>query len=202
MELSSRLAKTLSRLLLRSGGTMNMSDYVIFWKPFAYGFAIISTLFLLVIAWLAYSMNKARQLEAIVEVLKYVENLDIRKARWFYYEHAESLNKLLQQGLPFMEMRKRLDEEIKRRSNDQIGLHQVEMSLNIFNNIAFLINHGLVPRKILPTLFRNTFLNAEQFFWPYIKFRREHPLTEHDKQILYASQFAILLNNLKKNVPK
>jgi hypothetical protein len=41
------------------------------------------------------AMTKSHQLESTLQALKYVDNIQLRRARWFVYEHIELLNGLI-----------------------------------------------------------------------------------------------------------
>jgi hypothetical protein len=136
---------------------------------------IIASFAVGITAWIYYrqlgAMTKNRQLEAILVVLKYIDDPRLRRARYFVYEHAVELRKLFDVEYSW-ENRKRIDEKVREMSDRQVELHDIDLWLNALNNICFLAREKYTPPEVISGLMKNTLLHCYHAFKPYIKHRR------------------------------
>lgn len=122
------------------------------------------------------AMTKARQLESLLMILKYVDDLELRRARYLMFEHGEQLRHLL--DVPFSwDTRKTMDQKIREISSGELTLHNIDLSLNAFNSICFLIRYDYAPPDSVNALMKNSLLHAWHAFEPYIRHRRTRPDT-------------------------
>jgi hypothetical protein len=120
------------------------------------------------------AMTKARQLESLVVIMKYSEDLKLRKAGYFMFEHAQQLRELF--DVPFSwEVRKAIDERLRQLSADEFGILDVDRSLDALNNMCYLIRRGYAPAEAVDAVLRNPVLHAWHVFGPYIHHRRNRP---------------------------
>jgi hypothetical protein len=115
-------------------------------------------------------MKHARQLDSILAIIKYLDDGNYRRARYFMLEHGEKLRSLL--DTPFSwDTRKAIDQKIRELTSDEIGLHNVDLCLNSINNICFLARRGYAPPEVVNALLRPSLLHAWHAFSPYIRHR-------------------------------
>jgi hypothetical protein len=117
------------------------------------------------------SMRKARELESALVILRYIDDIETTRARWFMYEHAGSIYNLFDDS-PFWENRRRLRRHINKLSGGLTSLEQVEQSISVLNHIAVLIEEGHVSRELIPKYLSSTFLHCWKIFQPYIEHTR------------------------------
>ena len=118
--------------------------------------------------------TRARRLQSILAIFRYVDDADLRRARWFAYQHIDAINKLLVK--PFSsewERRKQINKLIHRLSDGAVDLQRFDLALNAMNNVAYLIRDKQVPYEaVVPANLQTTFLRVHCRFEPYIKYRR------------------------------
>lgn len=133
------------------------------------------------------TMTKARQMESLLVIMKYVEDLDLRRARHFMFEYGAALRHLF--DAPFSwETRRAIDAKVRALSSDEIGLHNIDLVLNALNNVCFLVRYGYAPPEAVDAFLKNSLLHAWYAFEPYIYHRRQRPDT-----IGEPSQYAVHL---------
>jgi hypothetical protein len=121
------------------------------------------------------AMTKTRQLEAILVVLKYIDDIRLRRARYFVYGHADELRHLFDVEYSW-ENRKLIDERVREMSgNDKLELHDIDLWLNALNNICFLARQEYTPPEVISDVMKNTILHCYHAFKPYIDHRRSRP---------------------------
>src|SRR5215213_2829006 len=91
---------------------------------------IIAAFAVTITAWIYYrqlgAMIKNRQLEAILVVLKYIDDLRLRRARYFVYEHADTLRTLLDVEYSW-DNRKLIDKKVREMSGNEVELHDFDL---------------------------------------------------------------------------
>ena len=127
------------------------------------------------VAWIYYhqlkAMTKARQLESILIILRYIDDIELLRVRYFVYEHAERLKALF--DVPYTwENRKIIDEEVRKMSDGKVELHKIDLWINALNNICFLVREEYAPPKVVSDFMKNTLLHCWYAFAPYIEHRR------------------------------
>jgi len=135
----------------------------------------IATVAVVFTAWIYYgqlkAMTKARQLDSILVILSYFDDIELRRARYFVYEHAEDLRSLFDKPFSW-ENQRLIDEEVKRLSGDKVELHKIDLWINALNNICFLVREGYAPPEVVSGFMKNTLLHCYNAFAPYIEQRR------------------------------
>lgn len=136
---------------------------------------IIATAAVVVTAWIYYrqlkAMTNARQLESILVILRYIDDIELRRARYFVYEHAELIKSLFDKPFSW-ENRRLINDEVKRLSGETVELHEIELWINALNKICFLVRKGYAPSEVVSGLMKNTLLHSWHAFAPYIEHRR------------------------------
>jgi hypothetical protein len=122
------------------------------------------------------TMTKARQMESLLVIMRYVEDLDLRRARYFMFEHGAALRHLF--DAPFSwEARRAIDARVRDLSSNEIGLHNIDLVLNALNNVCFLVRYEYAPPEAIDAFLKNSLLHAWYAFEPYIHHRRKRPDT-------------------------
>jgi hypothetical protein len=140
------------------------------------------------------AMTKARQHDSLLVIMKYADDLKLRRARYLMLEHREDLLPLLTVKYSWA-ARRALDEKIQGLSLNELSLHHVDLSLNALNNICFLIRNDYAPPDA--TIFmKNTLLHAWRAFEEYIEFRRtrDGDIAEPSR---YAEDFKWVVSNVR-----
>jgi len=133
------------------------------------------------------AMTKASQLESVLKVLEYVDNIDLRHARYFAYNHPECFSQFPADPFSWQGWTQ-LDEKIKALNENpehRIGLHQIDLWINALNNIGFLIRYEYAPKEILTEHMWNTYSHCWETFRPYINYRKNRD----DSLSMYAQHF-------------
>lgn len=139
------------------------------------------------------AMTKARQLESLLVIMKYVEDIDLRRARYFMFEHVDELRSLFDQPFSWDTLRE-IESRVRALSSGAIGIHEIDLSLNALNNVCFLIRQEYAPTEAVDAFMKNSLLRAWHAFEPYIKHRRQRPDT-----IGEPSQYAVHLEWVVRN---
>jgi hypothetical protein len=140
------------------------------------------------------AMIKARQMDSLMVIMKYVEDLELRRARYFMFEHGKELRHLF--DAPFSwELRRAIDMRVRELSENQLGLHNVDLVINTLNNVCFLIRYGYAPPEAVDAFLKNSLLHAWHAFEPYIYHRRRRP-----DEIGETSQYAVHLEWVVQNM--
>lgn len=139
------------------------------------------------------TMTKARQMESLLVIMRYVEDLDLRRARYFMFEHGSALRHLF--DAPFSwATRRAIDVRVRELSSNELGLHNIDLVLNALNNVCFLVRHEYAPPEAIDAFLKNSLLHAWYAFEPYVHHRRRRPDT-----IGAPSQYATHLEWVVKN---
>ena len=117
------------------------------------------------------AMSKARQLDSILAILNYTDNLALRRARYIVYEHADTLWSLLPDQADFAG-RNAVDARVRELSTNLVGLHEIDLWLNALNNACFLVRYGHAPQEVVTGLLQNSLLHSWRALEPYIRWRR------------------------------
>jgi hypothetical protein len=153
---------------------------------------IAAALAVMVTAWIYHrqlrNMIKTRQLEAILVVLKYIDDIRLRRARYFVYGHADELRNLFDVEYSW-ENRKLIDKKVREMSGDEkIELHDIDLWLNALNNICFLARQDYTPPEVISDIMKNTILHCYHAFKPYIDHRRRRP-DDIGEESMYGKHF-------------
>jgi hypothetical protein len=120
------------------------------------------------------TMTKARELESLMVIMKYVDNLELRKARYLMLEHAQELRSLFE--TPFsLATRRAIDKRVRELSSNELTIHNVDLALNALNNVCYLIRNGYAPEDAAKSFMKNSLLRAWSAYEPYIRHRRGRP---------------------------
>lgn len=139
------------------------------------------------------AMTKARQMESLLVIMTYVEDLELRRARYFMFEHGAALRHLF--DAPFSwDTRRAIDVRVRELSANELGLHNLDLVLNALNNVCFLVRHDYAPPDAVNAFMKNSLLHAWYAFEPYVYHRRRRPDT-----IGEPSQYAVHLEWVIRN---
>jgi hypothetical protein len=143
------------------------------------------------------TMRKARELESLMVIMKYVDNLELRKARYLMLEHAQDLQPLL--AAPFSPAtREATDKRVRELSSGELTIHNVDLALNALNNVCYLIHSEYAPVDAAAFM-KNSLLRAWQAFEPYIRHRRGRRDTIGEPS-RYAADFEwVVVNKYKRD---
>jgi hypothetical protein len=143
------------------------------------------------------AIKKANELESILVVLRYIEEPNLRRARWFLYLHPEILRDIGDK--PITDEWPRLNQKIQEMSKGRVDLNQIDLVLNNINNIAYLINTKRVPAYIVDDFLHHAFHRCWSAYAEYIAYRRKHPvgLSFTDKS-KYAYHLETLVKRLEQ----
>lgn len=140
------------------------------------------------------AMTKARQLDSLVVIMKYVEDLGLRKARYFMFEHGDQLRHLF--NIPFSwDARRAIDGRVRELSGNELGIHDIDLALNALNNVCFLVRHGYAPPETIDAFLKNSLLHAWHAFEPYAHHRRRRPDTIGEPS-QYAAHLEWVVHNM------
>jgi hypothetical protein len=152
---------------------------------------VLAALTVVVTAWIYYrqlnATHKNRELESIMLVLRYIDDLRLRRARYFVYQHTEQLREILG-GDSSWNKREAIDQKIRELSKNEVELHDVDLWLNALNNICFLVKQQYIPADVVSGLMKNTLLHCWHAFHPYIQLRRRRE-DDIGEPSMYAKHF-------------
>lgn len=155
-----------------------------FWQAVSAIAAVVYALAFLATFWYVHNqlreMKKAgqtdthiRRLQSIGSILRYIEDRDISRARWFAYQYHERLEALLDQ--PFDDEFKRMaaiDEQIHKLSAYKLDLQAYLYPVIALNIVGYLIMQGYVEGDIVPEMLDSTFLRTWRVYKKFIEHRR------------------------------
>jgi hypothetical protein len=160
-------------------------------------FTIIATATIVATAWIYHgqlkAMTKARQLESILVILRYIDDIELRRARYFIYEHSGKLKLLLDEPFSW-DNRKLIDQEVRRLSNDKVELDKIDLWINALNNICFLVREEYAPPEVISGFMKNTVLHCWYAFTPYIEHRRNR-VDDIGEPSMYAKHLQWVVEN-------
>jgi hypothetical protein len=143
------------------------------------------------------AMTTATQMESLLVIMKYVEDLDLRRARYFMFEHGEALRHLF--DTPFSwETRRAIDRRVRELSSNELGLHNIDLVLNSLNNVCFLIRGGYAPPEAVDAFMKNSLLHVWYAFEPYVYHRRRRPDTIGEPSQYAAHLEWVVVNKCRK----
>jgi hypothetical protein len=120
------------------------------------------------------TMTKVRELESLMVIMKYVDNLELRKARHLILEHAQELRPLFE--TPYsLATRRAIDKRVRELNSNELTIHNVDLALNALNNVCYLIRNGYAPEDAAQSFMKSSLLRAWSAFEPYIRHRRGRP---------------------------
>ena len=162
---------------------------------------VIATAAVVVTAWIYHrqlkAMTKTRQLDSILVILRYIDDFELRRVRYFIYEHGENLKSVFDKPFSW-ENRKLIDEEVKRLSGETVELHKIELWINALNNICFLVREGYAPSEVVSGFMRNALPHCWYVFAPYIEHRRTRVDTIGEPSV-YAGHLQWVVENRCKS---
>lgn len=173
---------------------MDMND----WLSAASAVANVITGIAVVVAAVIYQrqlkvMTKARELESLIVVMNYADNITLRRARYFMFRHGESLLPLLQ--TPYSaDVRDATEALVRELSSGTVDLHEIDLAVNALNNVCFLIREAYAP-PAAQALMKNSLLHAWRAFKPYVAHRRTRPDTT-GTLTQYAVHFERVVSNM------
>ncbi len=117
------------------------------------------------------AMTKARELESLLVIMRYADDIRLRRARYFMLEHGASLVESF--AKPFSwPTRNELDAAVRKLSANEVSIHDIDLSLNAINNICFLVRSGYAPSSAIDGFLQNTIRHAWRAFEGYVRHRR------------------------------
>jgi len=163
---------------------------------------IVATIIIGVAAHLAFlqlrAISKTRQLESMLVILRYIDDPDQRRARYFVYQHAERLRDLL--DVPFTwENWNHVNDVITRLSGGTVEIFQIDSWISSLNNIAFLIREGYAPANVLTMFMKKPFLRCWKILGPYIEQRRRNRVGLSEEQSMFAYHLEYVVKQLQEN---
>lgn len=117
------------------------------------------------------AMTTARQLESLLAIMKYAEDSDLRRARYFMLEHGKKLEGVFDQPYSW-DTRNAIDSQVRTLSSGTLGIHEIDLALNALNNVCFLVRQEYAPPQVVDAFLKNSVLHAWKAFEPYVKHRR------------------------------
>jgi hypothetical protein len=143
------------------------------------------------------TMTKARELDSLMVIMKYVDNIELRKARWLILEHADEFRPLFETPFSFV-TRHAIDKRVRELSSNELTIHNVDLALNALNNVCYLIRNGYAPEDASHTFLKNSLLRAWSALEPYIRHRRSRRLPIGEPSH-YGEHFEwVLVNKYKR----
>lgn len=122
------------------------------------------------------TMNKSWQLQSTLAMLRYLDDEELLRLRWFFYEHHDKLQDLLHPDLSTTfswEVRDRWNATLRQLSDGSVDFHKLGALIHALDNIAFLVNEGYVPYDpIVSNIMENTFRAGASLFGDYIRYRQ------------------------------
>lgn len=154
------------------GTLMAFADFV----ALAASIATVVAAVAVVVAAIIYNgqlkaMKKARELESLLVIMSSVDNLALRKTRFFMMRHGAEVAALLQDPYTW-EVREEIDTRVRELSSGELGVDDVDLAINGLNNICFLVRDGYAPPMVVRSFMRNSLLHAWSAFESYVKQRQ------------------------------
>jgi len=141
------------------------------------------------------AMTRARELESLLVIMKYVDDITLRRARYFMLEHWKELSSLLE--LPFSwDTRHAIESRVRELSSGTLGLDEIDLAINALNNVCFLVRKNYAPAEAVEAFMKNSLLYAWRAFEPYIMSRRTQVDTIGQAE-QYAAHFESIVKILR-----
>jgi len=117
-------------------------------------------------------MVRATRLQALLAILKYFEDSELKRTREFMYEHGEKLHKYFREPFSWAD-HDVIDAEIKRVSGGSLGISDIDLGLNALNNVCYLIRMGYASRDLVDGFLKNSLLHVWNAYGGYVAYRRK-----------------------------
>jgi hypothetical protein len=117
------------------------------------------------------AMTRARELESLLVIMKYVDDISLRRARYFMLENWEKLSDLLEQPFSW-DTRHAIESRMRELSSGTLGVDEIDLAINALNNVSFLVRNKYAPAEAVESFMKNSLLYAWRAFEPYIRSRR------------------------------
>jgi hypothetical protein len=146
------------------------------------------------------AMRKAHQLQSLLAILRYVDNPELRRARWFANEHMAEVEQILQRPHETeWERRRDLNGLIQTSTGEQTDLQSFDLVINALNDMALLIREGYISIDgVISPMMRTIFLRSATVFRPYIEHRRTHRLGGLEEEVVYAQHLQWVVEELQR----
>ena len=145
-----------------------------------------------------FQMKRTHELESILLILKYINDVEFRRARHFIYEYSKDLNNYLN-VLPSWENQCLIDEKIKQWSDGQVELHHIELWINTLNSAAFFIKKGFVPADSTRSFLDPAFIHCKKHLGLYIEYRKKRHLGSDKPFPEYAMHLMSITDEIEKS---
>jgi hypothetical protein len=132
---------------------------------------VLLVLTLGVYAFQWHAMVQSTRLQALLAILKYFEDSELKRTRDFMYQHGEALRRLFNEPFSWND-KDVIDAEIKKTSGGSLGISDVDLGLNGLNNVCYLIRKGYASQDVVDGFLRNSLLHAWNAYEGYIAYRR------------------------------
>lgn len=147
------------------------------------------------------AIRRQQHLEAILAILKYVDDPELRRARWFIYEFGHALEDLFRQ--PFWWHRHVLNARIVELSHGTLDINGFDLVVNALNNIAFLIRYDYAPYEpVVSEMLKTTFLRAWVHLEKYVDYRRKNRVGLEDESSMYGVHLCWVVKQIRERTPK
>lgn len=119
-----------------------------------------------------------RRLQSTVAVLRYLENKQMSRARWFAYKHHERIDAVLRDATkPPFDTLATVDQMVRELSADHSGGEQFDIHDYLYpvvalNIVGYMIKKRLVDQDIVSEHLASTFLRTWEAYGCFIKYRR------------------------------
>ena len=125
--------------------------------------------------WQLMEISNSRHLESTLAILRYLDNENFGRIRWFLYEHKHELQPFLHPQRPFCwEVKQEWDEVFKKVNKDReskIDFYSIRSLIHALDNIAFLIEREYISYgKIMPNMMENHFRIANSLLGDYVRY--------------------------------
>lgn len=145
------------------------------------------------------AIRRANELEAVLIVLRYIEEPKLRRTRLFVSQHPEIFRNLpdepIEKGWPALNERVK---NFSKESGEDVDLHQIDLVMNTLNDMAYLINQKHIPDEVVGDVLGHTFERCAVLYADYITYRRDHPWEPTKKRNQYAEHLTVLVNRLEE----
>jgi len=130
----------------------------------------------------AHSHVGMRRLQSTLAVLRYVEDRDLSRTRWFAYEHHSEIEHELQNvyDSEFARLHA-IDDQISKLSGGKLDLQSYLYPVVTLNIAGYMAEKKLIEPDVIPCLLASTFVRTWEAYRPFIEYRRSHRFSKEKR---------------------
>jgi hypothetical protein len=146
-----------------------------------------------------------RRFQCTLEILRFAGSKELSRARWFAYEHHQTIDRELDKTFQSEFDRLRaLEDVIAQLSHRKLDLADYVYPISVLNLTGFMIEKNLVEDRVLLEELGSTFLRTWEAYKTFIDYRRKHRFLVNERlpPSTYGYYLEAIVRSIKPDTDK